>query len=246
METIVRWTNRLGMIGSSRTAPPPPPVTRRPDPTSQRGIRNAGLAAVVGAGLAIAGNTLVLAATPHAAKDTVSYPLSPSSFRAGQVFFAVTQLLMAWGVVGLARSGIGGRGRAARTGAWLAVAGFVLTVPGELALGLVADAATDSARANAVSSVYGIGVVLADIGLIVLGVAALRARLWPRAGASLVLALGLFQLFVVTPVVVGAGFASVGAFVVITLQDVMVALLGFRLVGSADVSVRLTREGPSR
>lgn len=134
----------------------------------------------------------------------------------------------------MARSEIGGRGRAARTGSWLAVAGFALTVPGELTLVLVADAATDSARVNAVSSVYGIAVLVADIGLIVLGAAALRARLWPRAGASLVLALGLSQLFVVTPVVLGAGFASVGAFAVITLQDVVVALLGARLVRGAE------------
>lgn len=224
------------MRGSSRTEPAPP-VIRRPEPRTDH-VRTAGVAAVAGAVLAIAGNALVLAATPHAPKDTVSYPLSPSSFRVGQVFFALTQLLMAWGIVGLARSRIGGTARLARTGAWLAVAGFVLTVPGEVALAFVADAATDSARANVASSVYGIAVLVADIGLIALGAAALRAGTWPRAGALLVLGLGLFQLLVVTPVVLGAGFASTAAFVVIALQDGIVALLGARLIRAAQLGVR--------
>ena len=195
------------------------------------------MAAVAGAALAIAGNALVLAATPHAPKDTVSYPLSPSSFRAGQLFFALTQLLMAWGIVGVSRLRIGGGGRAARTGSWLAVAGFVLTVPGELALIFVADAGIDSAGANAASSIYGMAVLMADVGLIMLGAAALRADVWPHSGGFLVLGLGLFQLLVVTPVVLGAGFASVPAFIVIAVQDVMVAQLGRQLIG------RRTREG---
>lgn len=217
------------MTGTSRTELVPPP-TGRPSPKTDGSTRSAGVAAVAGAVLAGAGNALVLAATPHAPKGTVSYPLSPSSFRAGQVFFALTQLLMAWGIVGLSRSRIGGSGRAARTGGWLAVAGFVLTVPGELALILVAGAGTGSARANAASSGYGIAVLLADAGLIVLGIAALRADVWPRSGALLVLGVGLFQLLVVTPVVLGAGFASVAAFTVIAVQDLMVALLGGRLI----------------
>jgi hypothetical protein len=58
--------------------------------------------------------------------------------------------------------------------------------------------------------------------------------LWPRRWAALLVALGLFQLVVVTPVALGAGFASGAAFVVITLQDVLVALLGFRLLSERE------------
>ena len=189
-----------------------------------------GIAAITGALLAIAGNAVVLAAQPNAPAHVVSYPLSPHDFRLGQVFFAFTQALTALGIVALVRSGIAGPGRRARVGARLAVAGFLLTIPGELVLALVADAATDSGRASAASSVFGIGVLLADLGLILFGVSALRAAVWPRSWAALPLALGVFQLVVVTPVALGAGFASVAAFLVITAQDLLVALLGWQLV----------------
>jgi hypothetical protein len=112
----------------------------------------------------------------------VSYPLSPHDFRLGQIFFAGTQALMTLGLVALARSGIAGPGRRARVGGRLAVAGFLLTIPGELVLALVADAATDSGRASAATSVFGIGVLLADLGLILSGSPRPRpsARVGPR------------------------------------------------------------------
>jgi hypothetical protein len=186
--------------------------------------------AILGALLAVAGNAVVLGAAPHVPATVVSYPLSAHDFQRGQVFFALTQALMALGIVALARTRIAGGGRRARVGAVLAVAGFLLTIPGELVLAVVADAATDSGRATVASSVFGLGVLLADTGLVVLGIEALRARVWPRRWAGLLVVLGLFQLLVVTPVALGAGFASAAAFVVITVQDVLVALLGVRLL----------------
>lgn len=188
-----------------------------------------GIAMITGALLAITGNTIVLAAHPNVPADVVSYPLSPHNFRLGQIFFALTQALMALGIVALVRSGIAEPGRRARVGARLAVAGFLLMIPGELVLALVADAATDSGRASAASSVFGIGVLLADVGLILFGISALRAAVWPRSWAALPLVLGVFQLFVVTPVALGAGFASTAAFLVITVQDLLAALLGWQL-----------------
>lgn len=189
-----------------------------------------GIATITGALLAIAGNAIILVAHPNAPTHTVSYPLSPHDFRLGQIFFAVTQALMTVGIIALVRSGIAEPGRRARVGARLAVAGFLLTIPGELVLVLVADAATDSGRASAASSVFGIAVLLADLGLILFGISALRATAWPRHWAALPLALGVFQLVVVTPVALGGGFASPAAFVVITVQDLLLALLGSRLL----------------
>src|SRR5207237_4171366 len=117
-----------------------------------------GAAAIGGAILAVAGNALVRGAEPQVPADVVSYPLSAHAFQLGQVFFALTQFLMALGIIALARLEIAGDGRAARVGALLAVAGFLLTVPGELVLALVADAPLDSAQANAASSVFGLAV----------------------------------------------------------------------------------------
>ncbi len=200
--------------------------------------RLGGAAAIAGAFLAIIANVVVFQTDPKVPSDLVSYPLSANEFRVGQIFFAIAQALMAAGIVALVRSGIAGDSRRARTGALLATVGFLLTVPGELVLALVADATTDSAGASAASSVFGLGVVIADIGLVLFGVEALRAGVWPRLWAALPLALGVFQLFVVTPVVLGAGFASGAALAVITAQDLLIAVVGRRLMMGRHASSR--------
>lgn len=192
-----------------------------------------GLAAIAGAVLAVAGNAIVLAAEPSAPADTLSYPLSADEFRIGQVFFALTQALMATGIAVLVRTGIAGRGRPARIGGRLAIIGYAITILGELVLALVADASLDSDGAAVASSVFGVGVLIADVGLILFGIAALRAAVWPRRWAALPIVLGAFQLLIVTPVVLTAGFASLAAFAVIGAQDLIVALLGFRLLAQA-------------
>ncbi len=189
-----------------------------------------GAAAITGAFLAIVANAVIFRTDAKVPSDLVSYPLSANDFRLGQIFFAITQALMAAGIVALVRSGIAGRSRRARAGALLAAVGFLLTVPGELVLALVADATIDSGGANAASSVFGLGVLIADIGLVLFGVEALRAGIWPRHWAALPVVVGVFQLFVVTPVVLGAGFASGAALAVITVQDLLIALLGVRLI----------------
>lgn len=204
-----------------------------------------GWAAIAGAVLAIAGNAVVLTATPAVPEQWVSHPLPVAGFRAGQVFFAVTQALMAYGIVTLVRARIAGPGRAARLFGFSAVAGWILTVPGELALIPVAAADVNSAAASAASSVFGLGVLLGDAGLIGLGVLALRRRHRPMPSRLLPLALGLFQLLVVTPVAFSAGFASLAAFVVITLSDLLVAGLGLALIRYAG-AVRAAELSPAR
>jgi hypothetical protein len=192
--------------------------------------RRGGFAAIAGATLAIIGNAVVLAGDPAVSEHQVSYPLSTHAFRVGQVFFALTQALMAWGIVALVRSGIAGPGRTARVWGGLAITGMVLTVPGELALILVAGSDVDTGASSAASTVFGVGVLLADIGLVGLGVFALRLHRRPATWAAVPLVLGLFQLLVVTPVSFALGFASTGSFVVIALADLLTALIGVGLV----------------
>jgi hypothetical protein len=192
--------------------------------------KRCGSAAIVGALLAIVGDAVVLAATPAVADDRVSYPLTTHAFQLGQVFFAFTQALMAAGIVALVRS------RAVRPSRWgrifggLAIAGIVLTVLGELALIPVAGANINGASASAVSTMYGIAVLLTDVGLIGFGVLALRQRQWPAGWRLLPLALGLFQLLVTTPVALSAGFASAAAFTVIAIADLLTAGIGLALI----------------
>jgi hypothetical protein len=142
-------------------------------------IKRGGLAAIAGSALAIAGNAVVLVANPVVSDDRVSYPLSTHAFQLGQIFFALTQALMAWGILALVGSGIAAPGRVARVWGGLAVVGMLLTVPGELALIPVAASHVDAGATAAASMVFGLGVLLADVGLIGFGVMALRLRRWP-------------------------------------------------------------------
>jgi hypothetical protein len=192
--------------------------------------KRSGWAAIAGALLAIGGDAVVLASSPSVARDRVSYPLTTHAFQVGQLFFALTQALVAVGIVALVRSDAVRAGRAASVFGRLAIVGIVLTVPGELALIPVASANVDGAAASAVSTAYGIAVLLTDIGLIGFGVLAVRQRRWPAGWRLLPLLLGLFQLLVTTPVVLAAGFASTAAFVVIALCDLLVAAVGLALV----------------
>jgi hypothetical protein len=107
---------------------------------------------------------------------------------------------------------------------------MLLTVPGELVLILVRRAAADAGSVDAASSVFGLGALLADIGLIGLGLMALRQRRWPRPWVALPLALGLFQLLVVTPVSFAMGFDSVASNVAIGVADSLTGLIGVALV----------------
>ncbi|MBA2697666.1 MAG: hypothetical protein H0U61_02710 [Nocardioidaceae bacterium] len=193
-------------------------------------IKGGGRSAIAGAALAIAGNAVVLAADPAVSDDRVSYPLSTHSFQLGQVFFALTQALMAWGILALVGSEIAGSGRAARVWSKLAVAGMLLTVLGELALIPVAGSDADAAATSAATTVFGLGVLLADVGLIGFGVLALRLRQWWLGWAALPLVLGLFQVLIVTPVSFAFGFASTESFLVIAVADLLVALIGLGLL----------------
>lgn len=80
------------------------------------------------------------------------------------MFFALTQALVAVGIVALVRSEAVRRSCAASVFGWLAVVGIVLTGPGELALIPVASANVDGAAASAVTTVYGIAVLLSASG----------------------------------------------------------------------------------
>jgi hypothetical protein len=206
-------------------------------------LRRCGLAAIAGAALAILGNAFLFVVNPAVPDDRLSYPLSPQAYVPMQLFFALTQALLAAGVVGLVYSDVVRPSRAARVLGRLAVVGMLLTVPGELVLILVRRAAADASSVNTASSVFGLGVLLADIGLIGIGVLALRQRRWPRPWAALPLVLGIFQLFVVTPVSFTFGFAGVASNVVIGIADVLTALIGVSVIRLSSPVSQVSRTG---
>lgn len=206
-------------------------------------LRRCGLGAIAGAALAILGNALLFVVNPAVPDDRLSYPLSPQAYVPMQLFFALTQALLAAGVVGLVCSDIIRHTRAARVLGGLAVVGMLLTVPGELVLILVRRAAADASSVDTASSVFGLGALLADIGLAGIGVMALRQRRWTRPWAALPLVLAIFQLCVVTPVSFTFGFAGVASNVVIAIADVLTALIGVAVIRHASPADQVVRTG---
>lgn len=200
-----------------------------------------GISAVAGAVLAIAGNAALFAVDPSVPASKLSWPLSPLPYVFMQLFFALTQALMAAGIAGLVHSDAVRPGSRARLFGGLAVSGMALTVPGELVLILVRGNDADAGSVAALSSVFGLGVLLADLGLIGFGILALRQRLWPWAWAALPLVLGLFQLLVVTPVSISQGFTSVASNATIGVSDLITGLIGVALL-----RLRVTGEVPVR
>ncbi|MGC4112098.1 MAG: hypothetical protein QM747_17120 [Nocardioides sp.] len=196
-------------------------------------LKACGIASIVGAASAILGNAWLFVVDPAVPSDRLSWPLTPHAYVFMQVFFALTQLLLGCALLGLALSDAVDRGRRAMTFRILAVAGMALTVPGELVLILVRNDRADASAVSSLSGVFGMGVLLADIGLIGQGILALRQRTWPRTWASLPLVLGLFQLFVVTPVSITFGFTGIASNVTIAVADALTALLGICLIREA-------------
>lgn len=97
----------------------------------------------------------------------------------------VSDLLLAAGVAGLVRSGVAGRGRLATIGLVLTVLGFLVLCVAEIALAMESD--IDMV-------LFGIASAVLVVGLIMIGVAVLRARRWTGWQRFLPLVLGLYLL----------------------------------------------------
>lgn len=97
----------------------------------------------------------------------------------------VSHLLLLVGVIGLARSGVAGRGRLAGIGLALTMLGLVVISAGEMAVAL---------ESSADLLLFGVGSAAMALGLIMAGVAVLRTRRWTGWQRFIPLATGLFLL----------------------------------------------------
>jgi hypothetical protein len=165
-----------------------------------RSVRAGGLSCLIGAAIAAAGATWLAAAPSSVSPHRVSYPVTPAVFRFTEVLWTITHLLVLLGVIAWARSGLAGRSRAGRIGAWLAVAGMALLVPAEFGYVFAAGAAQNSPVDNALSDLFGVAVPLAGIGLVLAGVTTVRAGRWAGPGRYAPLLCGVLALVVLVPV----------------------------------------------
>jgi hypothetical protein len=153
---------------------------------------------LTGAVLTVGGSLVIVLLTPASSDTLFRYPFTPRGFVAAQILFVVNHLLLLAGVLALARA------RAAQGRAW--TAGITVTVVGLLAwtacelwaITLVHRLTADP-PATAVITGYGIGNAVLGIGLIITGVAVVRARRWAGWARWIPLILGIGMFVVVVP-----------------------------------------------
>lgn len=143
-------------------------------------VRSLGAACVVGGalGLLITTAQVVYSSSSTAPEHLWRFPWSSDVYIVVGLLWCVSHVLCLAGLVGMRRSGHGGPGRAAATGAGLAITGTFLVLVGELAGLRIGDRAEDSSAAMIVASIYGVATLLAVVGLGIFGRQALRARSW--------------------------------------------------------------------
>jgi hypothetical protein len=209
-------------------------TTAAPIPRTAKRIRTAG-AWCLGAGLVgVAQAAVVLSWTHQVTGDRFSYPFTAMWFDLAQATFALQHLPLAAGVAALAWTAGARASRVARIGLFAATAGLVLLAVLELVAMSAAHVAEDSARGNLVNNSYGVPVLLTGVGLLVAGIALARGRAaWtgPAWMPWLVLALGVYVFFPLSPAIAGS-FAA--ARVGIAGWMLLFALLGLGLMRNDD------------
>lgn len=172
----------------------------------------------------VAQAVVMLLWSPAVGADRYSYPMTSGGYTVAQLTFAVQHLLLLVGLVALARSAWTSRSRAARTGAWVAVAGMVLLTVMEAVAILAAGEPTDGPTATLVDSLYGIPTIVLGVGLVVCGVALARDRSLRPGPRWVVLVLGVYVFVVLLPAIVA------GSYTVARLA-IGVWMLGFAALG---------------
>lgn len=220
------------MIGNydvtTRTATSPLPTPARPaNPASPRLF---GALCAVGGLIAAVGAAWSTTLTSPVPVDEVSWPYGPGLFRGTEIIWTLTHVLTFLGALSLARSGLAGRGRAARVGTRITLVGMALLVPCELAFIPFADVAVDDPGPVLVSTLIGIASMIAGVGFVLTGAGVLREHALGRAGRFVPLLCGVFVFVGLTPLVMVGGdvfFLAVGGW------NVLLALLGVVIARTA-------------
>ena len=201
-------------------------------PTSRADtIRYAGIAGIVGGTATAVSGLLVQAViqpSSTVSTDSWSYPWSAEALVPVSLIFAVLHALVFVGILGFARSGAAGRGRPARIGASLALAGTALYVVAELASIPIRDERADSLMAGVVGTAFGVATALSAIGFLMAGVASVRAGRWTGWRRVTPLATGLWLTVLIALAVTPALSAGVG------IYGLFIAALGVAVVTDPD------------
>ncbi len=189
-------------------------------------VRRAGLVCLWG-GLLGAASGIALAVVPPAVEpDVYGYPLGPTAFTLIHSFFFVQHLALVLGLLALWRSGALGKTRLGPWGTGTAVVGMTLLALTELAAIPAANAPYPSPHTDILDTIYGVASMVIGIGLVLTGIAVLRAGLWQGWQRFLPLLLGVYVFVPMTPAIFGP---FVLARLAISGWMLLFALLGWEL-----------------
>lgn len=190
-------------------------------------LRRAGLLGLIG-GMLSAISGLVVQGVVQPATDVPddrwSYPWSSTALVPVSLVFAVFHLLVFAGILGFARSGVAGPGRAAKFGSVIALVGTVVLFVAELLSIPIADQKVDDTGPGLVGACFGLGSLLSAIGFIMAGIATVRAARWVGWRRFVPLASGLWLMALVFLAATPA--LAIG----VTLYGFLVAALGAALL----------------
>ncbi|TFD34165.1 hypothetical protein [Cryobacterium cryoconiti] len=164
-----------------------------------------GWAAVVAGMLGAGAAAFLLVVPPVVEADRYSFPLTAAGFAIIQIAFFLHHLLVVWALWAFWRAGLAGRGVLATIGGIASVLAMLALSVQELLVINAADSAYPSPLTDVIEAAFGTITLATGAALIVLGIAAVRARVLSGSGRWLMLGIGVWVIVPLTPAIF-AGF----------------------------------------
>ena len=196
-------------------------------------VKTAGLLCLVGAVIGVISAIVTAFIPPVVSSDWYSYPYTPTGFRVAQFVFMSNHVLLLVGILGLARSGAAGTSLLGRVGLWISVVGMATLTLCEVGALTLATSPYPSPRTDFMDMSFGVASILIGVGLVLVGVAVVRAREWGGWHRFVALICGVAVFVIVIPGVFGSFLA---ARLVIVAWMLMFAALGWALYTRARIS----------
>lgn len=193
-------------------------------------VRTAGLLCVTGAVIGALGGIVLAVVPPAVGAARFSYPFTPGGFLVAQSVFILNHVLLLVGVLGLARSGVGGTGGLARSGLLVTAIGWVALTLCEIRAMTLATSPYPSPSTDVLDTAYGVATILIGVGLILAGVAVARARVWTGWHRFITLVSGVAVFLIVIPGIFGPFLAGR---IVLIVWMLLLAALGWALYAEA-------------